>query len=492
MNSRHARRDSFRPHVVRKRRKRLIKRLLFFTVVVVIVVSVVRAIASKVSEEREARRIQQVVEEYQDTFLPDVTINGTTLTGYTLDEAHQLLQEKYAANIHQEVVLTFGERSWTFVPELVGAQIDLAQQVEKAWAYGKIGEQQERYDEILTLQETPVELSAELTYDEEALEAFVLAIKQEIDCEPVNATRSIVDIEKFSFTDSAVGYNLDAEELEDQLAEAILNGGVYRIELTPEILEPSPSRQELEEATVLLAECTTSLAHSSSSRTNNVNLALGYFNYLEVEPGQKVSFNNVVGKRTEKNGFSKAPEYAGTTVVTGIGGGVCQASTTVYGAVIRAGLEILERHPHNMTVSYVQASQDASVNNDDKDMRFKNNTESTLIFFAWVDSSKKEATVKIYGKPIDANTRIEIVSEVIQTDIRGGDITYEPDEDGDRVWYVDDTPVLLSQGKSGMRSRAYRVYYDLTTGAQLEKEKLSDDLYEPQNDVYLIGVHTRD
>ena len=276
-----------------------------------------------------------------------------------------------------------------------------------------------------------------------------------------------------------------------QLEEVILNGGADSIELQPEVILPSPSRAELEAATVLLAECTTSLKGSSTSRSNNVNLALGYFNFLTVQPGDTVSFNKVVGKRTKENGFYEAPEYAGTTVTTGIGGGVCQASTTVYGAVIRAGLEIKERHPHTMTVGYVESSQDAAVNNDDKNLRFKNNTGSELFFFAWTNAKDETATVKIYGKPVDSNTRIDIISEVTQIDIRGTEITYEDDVDGIRVWYVDDPPVLYSVGKPGRKSTAYRVYYDLTTGAEIRREKLSSDYYAPQNDVYLRGVHPR-
>ena len=78
-----------------------------------------------------------------------------------------------------------------------------------------------------------------------------------------------------------------------------------------------------------------------------------------------------------------------------------------------------------------------------------------------------------------------------QIDIRGTEITYEDDVEGIRVWYVDDPPVLYSVGKPGMRSIAYRVYYDLATGAEIKREKLSSDYYAPQNDVYLRGVHPR-
>ncbi len=491
MSYRYAGRSRYRPQTVRKKMRRRIQRLTITGLVLAVLIVLVCSITSSVRNRRAEEQLQAELSAHADTFQPGVTINGVELTGYGYEEARQVLTERYAANIGKQVVLTFGEKSWTFTPSQVGAQINLDDQIEKAWAFGKNGSDQERLEEIRSLREEPVELSAELTFDMAALKTFVEEIKREIDCEPVNATRQVVDREKFAFTDSAVGYRLDSDSVVRQLEEFILNGGEQQFELEPEILQPSPSRAELEAATVLLAECTTSLKGSSTKRNNNVNLALGYFNFLVVEPGESVSFNKVVGKRTKENGYYEAPEYAGTTVITGIGGGVCQASTTVYGAVIRAGLEIRERHPHTMKVGYVEASQDAAVNNDDKNLRFKNNTDSQLFFFAWTSAKDETATVKIYGKPVDANTRIDIISEVTQIDIEGTEITYQDDVDGSRVWYVDDPPVLLQKGKSGMRSTAYRVYYDLTTGEEVRRERLSSDYYAPQNDVYLRGVHPR-
>ena len=459
--------------------------------IVLVFAAVSRIRAAMEAREAEAK-LQAEINAYADTFQHGVSINGIELTGLGYEEAKQLLTDRYAERLNREILLTFNEKSWRFTPQMVGAQIDLSTHLDAAWAYGKTGSDQERLEQIRSLQQNPVDLSAELTFDMTALTEYVEGIRQEIDCDPVNATRQVVDREKFVFTDSSVGYKLDSSAVIRQLEACILGESAEVIELEPEIIQPSPSRAELEAATVLLAECTTSLENSSTKRDNNVNLALGYFNFLIVEPDETVSFNKVVGKRTKKNGFYEAPEYAGTTVVTGIGGGVCQASTTVYGAVIHAGLEIRERHPHTMTVGYVEASQDAAVNNEDKNLRFKNNTGSQLFFFAWTDAQKETATVKIYGKPVDANVRIDIISEITQIDIQGTEITYEEDTEGTRVWYVDDPPVLLSKGKPGMRSTAYRVYYDLTTGQEIKREKLSSDYYAPQNDVYLTGVHTRE
>lgn len=482
----------YQSQTVRKRRRRMRQRLIKYGLLTAVAAAAVILIYTLISNAAENRRIQAELSAYENTFQPGVSINGMELTGYSYDEARNALNAQYAAGLEEEVLLTFADRTWTFVPAQAGATIDLESRLQAAWAIGKEGTDEQRLAEIRDLVQNPVDLSAELTFDEAEVSRFVSEIKQEIDCEPINATRTVTDMETFVFTDSAVGYRLDAAALEAQLAAIILGGGADRIELQPEVLQPSPSRAELEAASVMLAECTTSLEGSSTRRSNNVNLALGYFNYLEVEPGQKISFNRLVGKRTEENGFYEAPEYAGTTVITGIGGGVCQASTTVYGAVIRAGLKINERHAHTMKVGYVEASQDAAVNNNDKDLVFTNTTDGTLFFFAWTNARKETATVRIYGKPKDINVQITVESVVTQMDIESDGITYQEDTEGTRVWYTDDPPVFYQKGKSGMRSTAYRVYYDLATGEELEREKLSSDYYAPQNDVYLIGVHTRE
>lgn len=477
--------------MMRQRETRQKGRLLALGIALVLLIVMIILIRNSVIRWQTERTLQEDLAAHANTFEPNVSINGVPLTGYSYEEAATLLQERYAANLNKQVRLIFMDKSWSFTPTQVGAQIDLEQQLQTAWAYGKTGTELERQAQIHALREQPVELSATLTYDMTALDVFVENIRMEIDCEPVNATRRVVEIERFEFTDSSVGYRLDGEVLKTQLADIILNGGVEQIELQVEVLQPSPSRAELEASTVLLAECTTSLENSSSKRDYNVNLALGMFNFMVVEPDKTVSFNKVVGKRTTKNGFFEAPEYAGTTVTTGVGGGVCQASTTLYGAIIRAGLQVVERHPHTMTVAYAEASQDAAVNNDDKNLKFKNNTGSELFIFAWTDAKKETATVKIYGKPIDNTVRIKIISDVTQMDMKGGEITYVDDIEGTRVWYVDDPPVLAEAGKPGMRSTAYRVYYDLATGQEVKREKLSSDYYAPQNDVYLRGVHQR-
>ena len=109
-----------------------------------------------------------------------------------------------------------------------------------------------------------------------------------------------------------------------------------------------------------------------------------------------MDFNALAGKRTEENGYQEAPEYAGNRTTNGIGGGVCQAATTMYGAMLKAGMTILERSPHTMTVSYVDPSLDAAVSDTGKNLVFRNDRDSAIYIYTEVTS--QYATVYVYGQ----------------------------------------------------------------------------------------------
>ncbi|MBQ8955047.1 MAG: peptidoglycan binding domain-containing protein, partial [Clostridia bacterium] len=253
----------------------------------------------RVRKHMSDAQLEAEVTAHQDTFEEGVTINGMALTGYSKEEAQALLDSHYEESLSSEIELVFEDRSWTFTPRDMGAKIDAAEQVDAAWEYGKNGTLLERQAEIHALAEEPVDLTVTLTYDRSALQALAQQIKSEIDTDPVSATMEIVEIGKFAYTDSSTGWDLDADALVDKLEELIREGKAGRVTVEPAVVEPEVSREQLEHSTVLLGECYTSLDGSSSSRTSNVNLALSFFNFMTIEPGAKVSFNKVVGQRTE-------------------------------------------------------------------------------------------------------------------------------------------------------------------------------------------------
>ena len=126
---------------------------------------------------------------------------------------------------------------------------------------------------------------------------------------------------------------------------------------------------------------------STDNRNANIRQAFSKINGTVIQPGETFSFNSIVGDRTKANGFYEALEYVYGTEQMGIGGGVCQASTTVYQAAIRAGMTIIERHPHSLVVNYSDFGKDATVNSTKGhrvDFRFRNDSGSPIYIKAAV------------------------------------------------------------------------------------------------------------
>lgn len=137
----------------------------------------------------------------------------------------------------------------------------------------------------------------------------------------------------------------------------------------------------------VLASYSTYYGSSTANRSANVARASSLMNGAVIAPGGIFSFNDRVGKRTTYNGFYTAPEYVNGETVQGIGGGTCQVSTTLYCAVLYAGLDIVSRTNHMFTVSYAPLGQDATVADDGVDFQFSNNTDYPIKISSYTDGS---------------------------------------------------------------------------------------------------------
>lgn len=177
-------------------------------------------------------------------------------------------------------------------------------------------------------------------------------------------------------------------------SRAVFNASAgTRVRLISREVAPLHTARELEE---LISQ--TGYFHTwfygSWQRHENIVLALRSINNLIVWSGESFSFNEVVGPRTPERGYRPAPVMGGDGI--GFGGGVCQVSTTLYNAVMNAGLEIIERYPHSSRVPYVAPGKDATVVYGAQDFRFKNNSSYPVIIKAGI--SRGKIAVYIIGK----------------------------------------------------------------------------------------------
>lgn len=177
----------------------------------------------------------------------------------------------------------------------------------------------------------------------------------------------------FAIVPSVQGVSFDVEKAEKQLEEAEEDSDL-KISFT--FTEPELSTEELKSMLYrdILGEYTT-YGGGSQGRVTNIRLACASCNDVILNPGETFSYNEAVGERTSERGFQSAPVIANGQLVPGIGGGICQVSTTLYAACLNAGLEIVERHPHSKPVAYVPHGMDAAVSWGTLDYQFRNNTD---------------------------------------------------------------------------------------------------------------------
>ncbi|MBB6217100.1 vancomycin resistance protein YoaR [Anaerosolibacter carboniphilus] len=177
----------------------------------------------------------------------------------------------------------------------------------------------------------------------------------------------------------ASGYSLDKEELFEMIDPSLIEKEIHA-EIPLKEIPPEISKSQLEQGGVKerVSVFSTTFDPNNRTRTNNLKKAVKTIDGTVLVPGQEFSFNQIVGKRTIENGYQEAGIYVNGQVKTGLGGGICQVSTTLYNAALLFDLEIQERHPHSLTVPYVPLSRDAAVSWGSKDFRFVNNTPHNI------------------------------------------------------------------------------------------------------------------
>ena len=142
-----------------------------------------------------------------------------------------------------------------------------------------------------------------------------------------------------------------------------------------------------------IAKFSTDIIDKSENRQYNIKLACSKINEYKLEPGKTFSFNDVVGKTDEEAGYKTATVIIDEETVQDYGGGICQISTTLYNAVILSdGLEVIERHVHELPVPYIEEGKDATIS-ENLDFKFKNNLQNSIKIYA--EPSEDSLTIRI-------------------------------------------------------------------------------------------------
>ena len=439
--------------------------------------------------------VKQTIDKGAGVFYPNLYINDIAIGGMTQQQALEAVSEQVVASIGSWSVqiVSNGSEVGRITPSTINMRYDVGDQINQLWAIGRTGSTQARYQQIKALEKEPIKRYTTLAYDLSGIDSLLATIKAQVDTPPVDAQRIPDDtkVPPFTYTQESVGYVLDTTAAHEEIMGMVDRLESGTVTLDPQVIAPSVTRAQLESEIVLLSTFKTPLRNNSGNtegRLANVAKGCAYFNGMVVKAGESVSFNKVTGKRTERNGWFPAQEIAYGEYVDGFGGGICQVSSTLYNAVVGAGLEIVKRSNHGLVVGYLDKGLDATVADNGPDFVFKNNTGADIYIQAESEGKGKSCVFRIYGRPDPNGYTYKLENEIVET-IPVPTPEYRQDKDQTYVTYVDEEHVYR-EGAEGYKVNVYLV--TSKDGMPISKDYKYQDTYKAVKPIVYVGTMYRD
>lgn len=347
--------------------------------------------------------LRSYVKKHDDgRILSGVYVGNTDVSGMNRLEAVEAVKREIAGFGAETITveLADGRGIEASLQELGLSSPSVEDIVDQAMQYGKTGSAAQRYKTMKRSEKKKLEQRFPLEYQvEERAASKILTARAEAFLEtPVNAAL-VQGADGVQVTEAREGEVLNTEKTIANLTQFLNDGWDGKGGTVKAVIEKqdAPVRAEdLQGLTDILGSYTTYYGESGTGRAQNVESAANHLNGILLQPGEEQSANAAMEPYTYENGYAEADSYESNTVVQTMGGGICQVSTTLYNALLYAELEIVERYPHSMLVSYVEPSMDAAIADDVLDLVFKNNLDSPVyIQSVLADGS---LTFNIYGK----------------------------------------------------------------------------------------------
>lgn len=290
----------------------------------------------------------------------------------------------------------------------------------------------------------------------------------------------------FNISKEQVGRKVDKTSLYSNICKHYLSHKPLKFIVPTYSIEPTTLSKDFKKFSFKRSDFSTDISSSTADRKHNIKNALNAINKAEIYPNEVFSFNRILGKRTIENGYRTAKIIVGDEFVDGIGGGVCQVSSTLYNSALLAGLEIVEANKHSKQVGYVKYGFDAMVNFGSSDLKFKNNLSEKITIIT--NYSTNKIRIRIYGEEMK-NTSYKLTNEIVSVTEPKEEIKLdETFEYADKVQY-DDEFFYLKKASKGMEIKSYREKY---VNGQLEsKQLLRFDKFKVQNAIKIYGTKKR-
>ena len=469
-----------------------------------------------------------------------IVIGNVDISNLTTEEATQILNEIYNNKNDTQIILNYNDFETTVTYETLEVKYQIENAIKKAYEIGRTGNIFIDNFQIINAMKNKVEIELEASVDNETVQQIIQNINNSIEG-AVQQSSYYIENDKLIITSGKEGLKVDESQLIEKIYKCITTEDNQTIEIPlisamPDNIDLEKIHEEvykkvedayyttdpftiypevigidfdIESAKTILLEDKTEyeipliitepqktvkdlgteafpdkLATYSSkydakntNRTTNLILATQKINGTVLLPGEEFSYNKIVGERTIEAGYKEASVYSNGQVVNGLGGGICQISSTLYNAVIMANLEVTDRRNHQFVAPYVPAGQDATVVYGSQDFKFKNTRNYPIRIEGTVSGGI--ATITIWGIKEEQEYEVSIQTKKIAT------IPYT-------IQYIEDSSlptgqkVVMQSGSNGQKVEAYKVVKQ--NGQIISTTLLSKDTYNPMKRIVKVGT----
>lgn len=417
----------------------------------------------------------------QDNYFTGVQIESVDLSGLSKEEAQAKFDEYWNSLLATEVELKVGEKSKQVSLQDLGLTYTNEEILEEAYNVGRDGNLFTNFFKIKSLEKNPETLSLDMSFEEETLQEVMKKKTKKFQKKKKNASITRENGE-FVITDEVNGVKIDYDESIKLFTEKVASDwedrAAFSFDMVTEVTVPEYTADMMKEIQDKLGSYSTSYSSSAWGRKQNLKTGASFINGSVVYPGETFSVYEAVAPFTYERGYELAGAYLNGETVESMGGGICQVSTTLYNAVLRAELEIVERSPHSMTVSYVPLSADAAIAGTYKDFKFKNDTDTPIYIEGYGDGATLSFT--IWGKETrDSNRTIEFYSETISSTAPKEEEVKDPElEEGKTK--------IISKGHTGYRAKLWKIIK--VDGVETERVLVNESSYSASKTKIAVGT----
>lgn len=424
---------------------------------------------------------QSFVSKYPtDKIYKNIFIGSADVSGMSEKEAAEMMEKRLNAGKQAKLTVRVEKKEKTVTFDELGLRNKgMKKQIKAAFDYGKTGSLWRRFCQLKELSKKRVVF--EETYDLNKKQAKKFMDER---INPLAAHAQNAAIERkgteFKITKEKKGKTIDADKSVALILERLNNGWSRKdfvVVAVQKEEEPTVKAEDLETVKDELGSYSTDAG--GGERLQNLKTGVKKLNGIVLASGEEISVHDATAPYDKEHGYVAAGSYENGQVVETYGGGICQVSTTLYNAVLLSELEVTERYPHSMLVSYIDPSRDAAIAGDVKDFKFKNNYK-TPVYIEGMINNDGQLIFTIYGKDTRKKGRtVEYKSEVTATEEYGR--TYKEDSDA---------PLgsIKYEGNphTGKTARLWKIVRQ--DGKETSRKVINESVYQKSNEIIVVGT----